>query len=153
MSGLSGRMDGVSHRFPVRVYYEDTDAGGIVYYARYLHLLERGRTEMMRCLGTPHAQMTADHGVVFAVRRCEVDYLRPALLDDLLEVRTRIAEVGGASLIARQMIWRGEEKLVQASVRLACITAAGRPARIPADIARALGDLIAGRPVDSGSVV
>jgi len=142
MTDLSGRMDGDTHLFPVRVYYEDTDAGSIVYYARYLHFLERARTEMMRCLGTAHAQMTADHGVVFAVRRCEVDYLRPAVLDDLLEVRTRITEVGGASLIAKQMVWRGDEKLIQASVRLACITMAGRPARIPAGVARTLGIIV-----------
>ena len=148
-----GRMDGATHLFPVRVYYEDTDAGLIVYYARYLHFLERGRTEMMRCLGTPHAQMTADHGVVFAVRRCEVDYLRPAVLDDVLEVRTRIAEVGGASLIAKQVVWRGEEKLVQATVRLACITASGRPARIPAPIARILAEITGTGAEGSGSVL
>ena len=129
------------HHFPVRVYFEDTDAAGIVYYARYLNFLERARTEMMRAHGTPHAQMTADHGVVFAVRRCEVDYLSPARLDDLLEVRTRVGEVGGASLIVKQMIWRNETKLIQATVRLACITWAGRPSRIPEAVAVSLNAL------------
>ena len=142
MTDRSGRVEGGVHHFPVRVYYEDTDAAGIVYYARYLHFLERGRTEMMRCLGTPHAQMAADHGAVFAVRRCEIDYLLPARLDDPLEVRTRITEVGGASLIAKQMIWRGNEKLIQATVRLACLGAGGRPARIPAQIGRTLMTLL-----------
>jgi acyl-CoA thioester hydrolase len=131
-----GRMDADTHRFPVRVYFEDTDAAGIVYYARYLHFLERARTEMMRCLAIPHAQMTADHGVLFAVRRCEIDYLSPARLDDSLEVLTRIVEIRGASLIAEQSVRRDPDLLVQALIRLACITPAGRAARIPPVIGR-----------------
>ncbi len=131
MSERCGRMAGESHLFPIRIYFEDTDAAGIVYYARYLHFIERARTEMMRCLGIPHAEMTADHGVMFAVRKCEIDFLSPARLDDALEVRTRIVEIRGASLEAEQLVRRGEEQLVRALVRLACITPAGRPARIP----------------------
>lgn len=142
MTDHSGRVEGGTHHFPIRVYYEDTDAAGIVYYARYLHFLERARTEMMRCLGTAHAQMTADHGTVFAVRRCEIDYLSPARLDDALEIRTRITEVGGASLIASQRVWRNDVKLIEATVRLACLGATGRAARIPAAIARTLATLL-----------
>ncbi len=132
-------MDGDTHRFLVRVYYEDTDAGSVVYYARYLHFLERGRTEMMRHMSIPHAQMTADHGVLFAVRRCEIDYLRPAVLDDGLEVRTRIVDTGGATITVEQTIHRGRDTLVKALVRLACITIAGRPSRIPVEVRRSLG--------------
>ncbi len=138
MVDAHGRLDADSHLFPIRVYFEDTDAAGIDYYARYLHFLERARTEMMRCLGTPHAQMTADHGVMFAVRRCEIDYLSPARLDDSLEVRTRIVEIRGASLTAEQQVRRGQEPLVRALIRLACITQAGRAARIPPVIGNGL---------------
>ena len=138
MSEPRGRMAGDTHLYPLRVYYEDTDAAGVVYYARYLHFIERARTEMMRCLGSPHAQMTADHGVLFAVRRCEVDYLSPARLDDSLEVRTRMVDIRGASLDAEQIVQRGGERLARAVVRLACITPAGRPSRIPQVISQAL---------------
>jgi acyl-CoA thioester hydrolase len=141
MAETHGHIDAGTHLFPVRVYFEDTDAGGIVYHARYLHFMERARTEMMRCLTIPHAQMTADHGVLFAVRKCEIDYLSPARLDDSLEVLTRIAEIGGASLIATQWVRRNQETLVQARIRLACITLAGRVARIPPMIGRGLQPL------------
>ena len=140
MTQAHGHIIAGTHLFPIRVYFEDTDAAGIVYYARYLHFLERARTEMMRCLGTPHAQMTADHGVLFAVRRCEIDYLAPAKLDDLLEVRTRIAEIRGASLIVEQRVQRGRT-LVQGLVRLACMTSAGQAARIPPMIGNSLRQL------------
>src|SRR5262249_19258454 len=92
------------HVFPVRVYYEDTDAAGIVYYANYLKFAERARTEMLRAHGFEHGGIGA--GLAFAVRSCAVDYLRPARLDDALEVRTRITRVGGASLEADQDICR-----------------------------------------------
>ena len=85
-----------THRFPVRVYYEDTDAAGVVYYANYLKFAERARTEMMRAAGADHAGLAAAHGVALTVRRCEIDYLRPARLDDLIEGETRILQGGGA---------------------------------------------------------
>ena len=135
-AGASGRLDGATHHFPIRVYFEDTDAFGVVYNARYLGFLERARTEMMRLLGIPHSEMMADHGAVFTIRRYEIDYLGPAKLDDLLDVRTHISEIGGATLTGKHQIWRGETKLVQATVRLGCVSTAGRPIRIPAAFSR-----------------
>ncbi len=131
MINTPGRLEGATHHFPVRVYFEDTDAFAVVYNARYLGFLERARTEMMRLLGIPHAKMMADHGVLFTIRRYEIEYLRPAALDDLLDVRTRIVEIGGATLVGKQEIWRDNTKLVHAKVRLGCVTTAGKPARIP----------------------
>lgn len=122
------------HRFPVRVYYEDTDAGGVVYYANYLRFAERARTEMMREMGADHAEMVRRHGLSLAVRRCEIDYLRPAHLDDLLEVGTRLVACGGATLDAEQVVRRKREDLVRLRIRLACIGPAGRPARLPAPV-------------------
>ncbi len=136
MTDASGRLTGNTHHFPIRVYFEDTDAFGVVYNARYLGFLERARTEMMRLLGIPHAEMMADHGALFTIRRYEIDYLSPARLDDLLDVRTRIAEIGGATLTGKHEIWLGETKLVQAKVRLGCVSTAGKPTRIPAMFSR-----------------
>lgn len=127
-------LDGAVHYMPLRVYYEDTDAGGIVYYANYLKFAERGRTEMLRDLGYDHSRMTQDHGLMFAVRRCEADYRRPARLDDLLTVKTQVADIRGASMTMTQEILRGDEQLVHVAVRLACISQDGRPGRIPADV-------------------
>ncbi len=126
------------HCWPIRVYYEDTDAGGIVYYANYLKFAERARTEMMRELGTSHSEMTRTEGLSFAVARCEVDYLKSARLDDLLEVRTRIVEVGGATLDALQVIRRSEDEVARLKVRLACLNRDGRAKRIPASLRAAL---------------
>lgn len=122
------------HRFPVRVYYEDTDSGGIVYYANYLKFAERARTELMRAAGCTNSDMVKEMGRSFAVRRCEVDYLRPARLDDLLVVETRILDLGGATVDAEQVVTRDGTELVRIRVRLACITEAGRPARLPAAV-------------------
>jgi acyl-CoA thioester hydrolase len=123
-------MDG--HAFPIRVYYEDTDAGGVVYYANYLRFVERARTEALRDLGVPHADMAAQHGVIFMVRRIKLDYLAPARLDDALTVRTVPLRIRGASVDLRQSVWRGETMIVDADVQLACVHAeTGRPGRIP----------------------
>ena len=127
-----------AHRHALRVYYEDTDAGGIVYYANYLKFAERARTEMMRRAGVPHAEMVSRDGVMFAVRRCEVDYLRPARLDDLIEIETRLTEVGGASIEAEQVVWHGQDTLVRAEVKLGCIDRNGRPVRLPEEMRAAL---------------
>lgn len=132
------------HSFPIRVYYEDTDAAGIVYYANYLKYAERARTEMMRDAGVSHAAMVEREGVMFAVRRCEVDYLRPARLDDLLEVETRLVDVGGATIEAEQVVRRAGDVLVRIRIRLACLDSRGRPARLPAPIRATLA---AGRPI------
>lgn len=127
------RMDGDTFIFPVRVYYEDTDAGEIVYYANYLRFLERARTEMLRFLGYSHTRLIAECGVFFAVRRCEIDYLASARLEDLLEVRCRTVDIGAATLDWEQDIYCEGRQLVRARVRLACLhCATGRPTRIPA---------------------
>jgi len=126
------------HRFPIRVYYEDTDAGGVVYYANYLRFAERARTEFMRDAGADHAGMLRDTGLSFFVRRCEADYLKPARLDDLLQVETLVIHVGGASLEALQTVKRNGEDLVRLKVKLACLNQAGRPARLPDRIQAAL---------------
>lgn len=129
-------IDGSVHNFAIRVYYEDTDAGGIVYYANYLKFAERARTEMLRDLGYDHSRMTREYGLMFAVRRCEADYRRPAKLDDALTVRTEVTEMRGASMAMRQQIMRKDELLVSVSVKLACITQEGRPGRIPAEVVK-----------------
>lgn len=117
---------------PLRVYYEDTDAGGIVYYANYLKFAERARTELLRTHGLNHADLLASDKIAFAVRECHADYIKPARLDDLLEVRTRVTEVGGAALRMHQDICRDGTVLVAVHVRLACMdVTTGAPKRLP----------------------
>ncbi|MFD0978096.1 tol-pal system-associated acyl-CoA thioesterase [Tropicimonas aquimaris] len=122
------------HIHSLRVYYEDTDMAGIVYYANYLKFIERGRSEWVRNLGVDQNAMKDEQGIVFAVRRVEADYLAPARLDDLLDVETRMAEVKGASFVMEQRVLRAEQVLFVARVVVATMTTDGRPVRIPADI-------------------
>ena len=145
---LRGWFDGGEHVLPLRVYYEDTDAAGIVYYANYLKFAERARTEMIRCLGFEHRQSMAALGVAFAVRSCAAEYLLPARLDDQIAVRTRIDAVGGASLEATQRVVQLDDdgtqiELVHIKIRLGCIDKSQRPARMPADIRGAIAALMA----------
>ncbi len=126
------------HRHPVRVYIEDTDSGGIVYYANYLRFAERGRTEMLRAAGISHAEMIAGDHLVLVVRRCEVDYLLPAKLDDSLVVESRVTKIGGASLTLAQRICRDGVELVTLLVTIVCINAAGRATRLPEKMRQAL---------------
>ncbi|MDX1610524.1 MAG: tol-pal system-associated acyl-CoA thioesterase [Halofilum sp. (in: g-proteobacteria)] len=124
-------------RLPVRVYYEDTDAGGVVYYANYLKYLERARTEWLRSLGHDQRDTVAQRGVLFAVRSINADYRSPARLDDLLSVELRVEAVGSASIDFAQAVRREADgaELLTARVRIACLDAASfRPARIPRDI-------------------
>jgi acyl-CoA thioester hydrolase len=117
---------------PVRVYYEDTDAAGVVYYANYLRFLERARTEWLAAIGHPVAELERSHGIVFVVRRVEVDYRIPARLYDRLDVTFDIESLNKVTLVARQDVRRGEERLVCARVELACVDAAQwKPRRIP----------------------
>ncbi len=128
------------HQLAVRVYYEDTDAGGIVYHARYLAFAERARTEAMRDGGAAHDELATQHGLIFVVRRAEMDYLRPARLDDLLVVHTETVALGGASIVVRQTFMGGELTVGVLQVKLACIRQAdGRPARIPGRWRKAFG--------------
>jgi acyl-CoA thioester hydrolase len=121
-----------AHAYPLRVYYEDTDAGGVVYHANYLRFAERARTEALRALDAPHAQMASLHGLMFMVRRVKVDYLAPARLDDSLTVLTETRSIRGASAELRQSVTRAGAVLVALDVQLACVGIAdGRPARIP----------------------
>lgn len=119
------------HVFPVRVYYEDTDAGGIVYYANYFKFAERARTEMLRDLGVESSRLMSEDGVALAVSRCSAAYHKPARLDDMIEVRTSVLELGGASLRARQRVTRDGDDLVSLDLRIACMNLSGRPARLP----------------------
>ncbi|WP_207459401.1 tol-pal system-associated acyl-CoA thioesterase [Azospirillum sp. SYSU D00513] len=142
---LSGSFDGPGlHRYPLRVFYEDTDAGGIVYHANYLRFMERARTEMLRLLGLSHTDLMEREGVSFAVRRMRIEFVAPAKLDDTLEVVTRIADIGGASLAAAQSVRRAGpdgRELARADLTLALINRAGRPARLPAQVRDILNTL------------
>ncbi len=136
-----GAIQGGGHVFPLRVYYEDTDIGGVVYYANYLRFAERARTEMLRAVGFGHGELAETHGVAFAVRRCEADFRRPARLDDALVVRTGNLDITGAGLWADQTILRDDEVMVSLRVQLACIGPGGRPARLPGALRAALAPL------------
>ncbi len=142
---VAGILDGAEHVYRVRVYFEDTDAAGIVYYASYLRMAERARTEMMRLLGADHAGMMRNDRLVLTVRECAIEYLAPARLDDVLEIRSSLLEIGGASLRARQTVHRDGETLARIGLRLACVGEAGRPARFPARLRSALAGF-AGAP-------
>ncbi len=136
----------MTHEFTCRVYYEDTDLAGIVYYANYLKFIERARTEFIRTLGIDQNRVRAEHGVVFAVRRVEIDYLVPARFDDLIRVETRLHTVTGARVFLAQNVFRDAEMLVKAEVTLVSLADSGRPTRFPADIRRKLGQILARAP-------
>ncbi|MEZ5778963.1 MAG: tol-pal system-associated acyl-CoA thioesterase [Paracoccaceae bacterium] len=126
----------MTHEMAIRVYYEDTDLAGIVYYANYLKFIERARTEWVRALGVDQVRLKVDEGIVFAVRRVEADYLKPARFDDELTVETRLEAMTGARIVLEQTVLRGGERLFQAAVTLVCLTEAGQPARVPAELRR-----------------
>jgi acyl-CoA thioester hydrolase len=119
------------HRFPVRVYYEDTDFSGNVYHAAYLHFFERGRTEFLRAEGIHHSEL-AREGIAFAVRRMEIDFSAAARIDDLLEVTTEVVGLSGARMSLRQTISRGDAVLTTAGVVVVAIRRDGRAIRMPA---------------------
>lgn len=119
-------------RWPVRVYYEDTDAGGVLYHASYLRFFERTRTEWLRALGFEQTQLLEQFGLLFAVRQMSIDYLRPARLDDLLNVSLEVLKTGKASMQVLQQMHREDELLSTATVKIACITEESfKPAPIP----------------------
>ncbi len=121
------------HHFPIRVYYEDTDMAGIVYYANYLRYIERARSDWVREIGVDQNAMRAD-GLVFAVRRVEADYLSPARFDEELQVETSVQQITGARLVMEQVVKRGPDRLFEAVVTVVCLTETGQPARLPANI-------------------
>ena len=126
----------MTHIHPIRVYYEDTDLAGIVYYANYLKFTERARSELLRAHEVDQAALKADQGLVFAVRDVQAEYLIPAVFDDLVDVRTDVLKASGARLQLRQDVWRGEDRLFGSTITLVCLDAQGRVARLPADIRR-----------------
>ena len=130
--------DGV-HILPVRVYYEDTDFSGVVYHASFLKFLERGRSDALRCIGFDHRALADRHEpLAFAVRSLNIEFLKPARIDDALTVRTSYEEVVGARIIARQDVFRGNEHLVRARVEVASVAPNGRPRRLPPELLAAL---------------
>lgn len=119
-------------QWPVRVYWEDTDGGGVVYHARYVHFFERARTEWLRNLGFNQSVLKAQHNIVFAIRSMNVEFLRAAQLDDELLVTVRLTQAARASMRMQQAIWRGDEPIAQAAVYAGCLHADRfKPARIP----------------------
>jgi len=142
------------HVYALRVYYEDTDAGGVVYYANYLRFAERARTEALRALGIPHAELVEQFSLMFVVRRAEMDYLRPARLDDSLVVGTEVEEVGGASVRLRQTTAAADgTALTIVRVQLACVSPGGeRPRRIPARWRAGLRSMMAATDKNRGGV-
>lgn len=124
----------MTHLFHTRVYYEDTDLAGIVYYSNYLKFIERARTEWVRGLGIDQTALKEQSGIVFAVRRVEADYLAPAKFDDELTVQTTTESVTGARIVLRQEVLRGKDTLFSAIVTLVALSETGQPARLPANI-------------------
>jgi acyl-CoA thioester hydrolase len=126
------------HKFPVHVYYEDTDLAGIVYYANYFKFIERARTEWVRDAGVDQVALKADEGIVFAVRRVEADYLLPAKFDEDLIVETVVESMTGVRIVLNQVVKRGQEQLFTSQVTLVALGDTGQPTRLPATIRRNL---------------
>jgi acyl-CoA thioester hydrolase len=128
-----------AHRLPIRVYYEDTDFSGVVYHASYLRFMERGRTELIRDLGIDQRELfDGETALAFAVRSMKIEFLKPAVMDDLLTVETAPVDMKGASMTVSQRVLRGEEALVTAEVKVVCI-GGGRARRIPDGLRLKLG--------------
>jgi acyl-CoA thioester hydrolase len=127
-----------AYLYPVRVYYEDTDAAGLVYYANYLKFAERARSEMLRRLGIAQERLRAENGFFFVVRRCTADYRLPARLDDDLVVVTRLLGLGAATLDLHQEVRRGETELVRLTLQIAGIGRNGKPQRLPQQLRHSL---------------
>ena len=140
---LAGRIDGKKHVLPVRVYYEDTDFSGLVYHASYLRFCERGRSDCLRLLGVHH-HVLKEEGLSFVVRRMVCDFLGPARIDEVLEVESRFAEMGGARLEIAQAVARDGQRLFESAVTVALVDAHGRPTRLPEPVVAALSRLAEG---------
>jgi tol-pal system-associated acyl-CoA thioesterase len=128
----------------LRVYFEDTDAGGIVYHASYLRFMERARTELLRSLGVSQHTFALSHQAWFAVRRMAIDYFQPSRLDDVVEVTASIEKIGGASIWLAQIVRRENTKLVSAKVQVACIDSKGNVCRLPYDLRQNLASSVSG---------
>ncbi len=134
---LSGELTEQGHRLVQRVYYEDTDFSGLIYHARYLHFLERGRSDYLRCLGCEQSALIEadEEGLVFVVHRMEIDFKQPAKMDDIITITTSTEKAGGAKMVLNQQIRRGETLLIAAKVVIAVINKHARPRRLPETIA------------------
>ncbi|MBV2186159.1 MAG: tol-pal system-associated acyl-CoA thioesterase [Rhizobium sp.] len=134
---LCGELTDEGHRLTQRVYYEDTDFSGLVYHARYLQFLERGRTDYLRCLGVEQSALIGidEEGLVFVVHRMEIDFKAPARMDDVLEIRTTTTKAGGAKMVLEQEIRRNGDLLIVAKVVIAVVNRNGRPRRLPEGLA------------------
>lgn len=147
-TGLSGELAEGGHRLSARVYYADTDFSGVVYHARYLEFLERGRSDFLRLCGVHHselAQGTGGERIVWVVRRMEIDFRAPARMDDVLTIETRTSDISGARITMSQRIRRGGDVLIEAIVEAAIVGEGGRPRRFPKEwIGRFMPDRAAG---------
>jgi acyl-CoA thioester hydrolase len=121
----------IVHDFPVRIYYDDTDAGGVVYYANYLKFAERARTEYMRSLGFENSKIRQDFGIIIVVKSVEADYLSPARLDDFLTIQTRLISVKNTSFVMEQKATRNDVCIFSMKIVLVCVNEDGRPSKIP----------------------
>ncbi|ABS63732.1 Pol-Pal system-associated acyl-CoA thioesterase [Parvibaculum lavamentivorans DS-1] len=144
---LAGRIEGQVHKLPIRVYYEDTDFSGIVYHANYLKFAERGRSDFLRLAGVHHTDLfEGEDPVAFAIHRMEIDFLKPARIDERLEVHTRYVRASGARIEAEQEIWRlsgdAPDVIWRARVLAAVLDVGGRPRRLPAAVREALAPLV-----------
>lgn len=139
---LAGRIEGTTHILPVRVYYEDTDFSGLVYHANYLKFCERGRSDFVRLLGIHHRALIEAGGgsepAAFVVRQMTLDFLKPARIDDILEVVTRCVDIGGATLTLAQEVRRGDTVVMRARVKVVLVSASGKPLRLGVLIRAAL---------------
>ena len=136
---LAGELTEHGHRLIQRVYYEDTDFSGFVYHARYLHFMERARTDYLRCLGVEQSalhQLEDGEGLMFVVHRMELDFKAPARMDNILTIKTRTEKAGGAKMVLAQQIFRDQTLLMSAKVIIAVVNATGRPRRLPEDLAQ-----------------
>jgi len=129
-----GRFDGKMHILPIRVYYEDTDLSGVVYHANYLRYMERGRTEFFRAVGIKLAALEDAEPTAWTLRKIQLEYFRPARLEDQLEVRTICASLSGARMVADQKIYANDMLLTHGTVEACVMTLTGRPRRIPEDV-------------------
>ena len=138
-----GRFEGKTHILPIRVYYEDTDLSGLVYHANYLRYMERGRSEYFRSAGiTRLAQLDDPEPTAWTLKKVSLEYLRPARIDDLIEVRTRCIGLSGARMTADQMIYKADELLMRGLVEACVITLSGKPRRIASDVRERLLPLL-----------
>lgn len=126
------------HTFPIRIYYEDTDAGGVVYYANYLKFAERARTEALRLAGIDQSELIKTHQIAFVVRHVDIEFLKPARLDDLLTIETILTDISRVSIRMRQTVKRGDETLVELTVKLAIVDSDMKLARLPDSIGQSM---------------